>query len=262
MTPSPAPDDSLERALADLEAHAEATVRALTAAARAAKRVKTAAASGLLRDVVQGIDAATRLVGEAAGAADELRSRWSFDAQAHLASGEYTKELLATAADAGLQIFELDERLICYPSIVSVSPSDVSVVVDKKKDRRLRPSVVVRHLASIQQRPPKFKAEAFLQALVKGYDLVAPRPGAAVMLVEVYAALTLLPGSARDYTKAEFARDLYLLDRSGITTAKDGREMSLPASALTRNTGGVLTTVAQGGQVKVYAGLSFDRPPA
>src|SRR5581483_5510372 len=226
MTSSPAPDGSLERALSDLEAHAESAVRALQAAAKAAKRVQAAAATGLLRDVAQGIDATVRL-----------------------------------AAEAGLPMFELDDRLLSYPSIVSVSPSDASVVIDKKKDRRLRPSVVVGLLAAISQRPPKFKPEPFLEALAKAYDLVAPRPGATVKLVDVYRALTLLPGSGREYTKAEFARDVYLLDQSGITTTKDGREMSLPASALTRS-GGTLTTVAKGGQVKVYAGLCFNRRSA
>jgi hypothetical protein len=261
MTDSPAPDGSLEQALADLEAHAESTARALMAAAKAAKRVQSAAATGLLRDVAQGIDAAARLAAEAAGTAADLRSGWSFDGPAYLASGEYTKEVLASAADAGLQMVELDDRLLCYPSIVSVSPADVTVVIDKKKDRRLRPSVVVGHLAAIQQRPPKFKPEPFLEALAKAYDLITPRPGATVKLVDAYGALTLLPGASRDYTKPEFARDLYLLDQSGITTTKDGREMSLPASALTRGSG-VLTTVAKGGQVKVYAGLSFDRRSA
>lgn len=256
MSESPAPDGSLEQALADLEAHAKSTVRALTAAVKAAKRVKSVAAAGLLRDVQQAVDATARLAAEAAGTAADLRSGWSFDVQTHLASGEYTKELLATAADAGLRIVELDERLLCYPSIVSVSPADITVVIDKKKDRRLRPSVVVGHLAAISQRPPKFKPEPFLEALARVYDLIAPRPGATVKLVDVYGALTLLPGAGRDYTKPEFARDLYLLDQSGITTTKDGREMSLPASALTR--GSVLTTVAKGGQVKVYAGLTFD----
>ena len=76
-------------------------------------------------------------------------------------------------------------------------------------------------------------------------------------LVDVYAVLTVLPGSARDYTKQEFARDLYLLDQSGATSTRDGRTLSLPASALTR-AGGVLTTVARTGQAKVYAGISFE----
>ncbi|HMQ28142.1 MAG TPA: hypothetical protein PKA98_19290, partial [Acidimicrobiales bacterium] len=82
------------------------------------------------------------------------------------------------------------------------------------------------------------------------------RPGATVKLADVYRVLTVLPGSARDYSKPEFARDLYLLDQSGVTTTRDGRVLSLPASALTRGSG-VLTTVTRGGQEKVYAGISF-----
>ena len=111
-------------------------------------------------------------------------------------------------------------------------------VVDKKKDRRIRPSVVVRHLAALQQRPPKFKPEAFIESLVPAYDYVVAaeghRPGAAAKLVDVHRVLTLLPGAARDYTRQEFARDMYLLDQSGVVDVKDGRRMSLPASALTR----------------------------
>ena len=76
-------------------------------------------------------------------------------------------------------------------------------------------------------------------------------------LVDVYAVLTLLPGSNREYTKAEFARDLYLLDQSGVTTTRDGRQLRLPASALTRSAG-VLVTVARSGQEKLYAGVSFE----
>jgi hypothetical protein len=82
------------------------------------------------------------------------------------------------------------------------------------------------------------------------------RPGAAAKLVDVHKVLTLLPGAARDYTRQEFARDIYLLDQAGIVTTKDGRHMTRPASALTRGTG-VITTVTRGGQTKVYAGLAF-----
>ena len=82
------------------------------------------------------------------------------------------------------------------------------------------------------------------------------RPGAPARLVDAYRVLTLLPGSARDYTRQEFARDLYLLDQSGVVDLKDGRRMSLPASAMTRS-GVVFTTVTRGGQTKVYAGIAF-----
>ena len=82
------------------------------------------------------------------------------------------------------------------------------------------------------------------------------REESVVKLVDVYGVLTVLPGLARDYTKQEFARDLYLLDQSGVVTTKNGRTLSLPASALTRGSG-VLTTVSRSGQAKVYAGIAL-----
>ena len=44
-----------------------------------------------------------------------------------------------------------------------------------------------------------------------------------------------------------------------MVDVKDGRRMSLPASALTRG-GGVLTTVTRAGQTKIYAGVAFAGP--
>ncbi len=62
-----------------------------------------------------------------------------------------------------------------------------------------------------------------------------------------------MSGAARSTADKSFARDLYLLDQSGVTTTKDGRELRLPASALTRSAG-TLRTVTRAGQEKVYAG--------
>jgi hypothetical protein len=258
MTGAPA-HATLEDVLATVERDAEAALRALTAALKEAKRLKAAAATGQLRDVQQAVEGVDGLAAAAASMASELRSSWRFDVSGYLETGEYTKELLAAAADAGVRAVESDQRILCYPSIVQVSPADATVVIDKKKERRIRPSVLVGHLADLQARPPKFKPEAFLESLATAYGLVAGRPGAVAKLTSVYSVLTLLPGAGRDYTKPEFARDLYLLDQSGVTVTKDGRVMSLPASALTRSSG-VLTTVTKSGRVKVYAGIAFHEP--
>jgi hypothetical protein len=253
----------LETALATLERDADGTVRALAAALREAKRVKAAASTGQMRDVQASLDAVARLAEGAALAAGELKAGWTFDTQAHLAGGGYTAELLAMAREAGLSAYEADERVLSYPAILQVAPGDASVLVDRQRERRIRPSVLVKALKTLQARPPRFKAEAFLEALVAAYDLVVGRDGArrgaVVKLVDVYAVLTVLPGSAREYTKAEFARDLYLLDQSGVVRTRDGRTLRLPASALTRGSG-VLVTVARSGQEKVYAGICFEEP--
>ena len=254
---------TLEEALEVVERHADSVVRSLGAVLKAAKKAKAAAALGQIRDLEQAMEAAAALVDQASSEIEGLRRSWRFDVAGWFESGQYAKELLASAADAGVQAFDSDERILCYPAIVQVSSADASVVVDKVKDRRVRPSVLVKHLEALQQRPPKFKPGPFIESLAAGYDLVVAakglRPAAAAKLVEVHRVLTLLPGTARDYTRQEFARDIYLLDQSGVVDCRDGRRMSLPASALTRGSG-VLSTVTRAGQTKVYAGVAFARP--
>lgn len=257
--------NALESALDATERDADATLRSLAAAVRSAKRAKAAAASGQLRELQQALEAAAALAEQAATAAAELHAGWRFDAASYFSSGEYAKELLGSAVDAGLQAFESDDLILSYPAIVQVSAGDATVVIDKKKERRVRPSVLVGQLAALQQRPPKFRPEPFIEALASAYDHVAGlrrlRPGAPARLVDVHRVLTLLPGAAREYTRQEFARDLYLLDQSGVVDVKDGRRMSLPASAMSRS-GAVLATVTRSGQTKLYAGIVFAEPSA
>lgn len=255
------PTGGLEQALEDVERDADALIKALGAALKAAKKAKAAAAAGQIRDLEAAMDAGAALAGQASEVASQLRSGWRFDVGEWFASGDYTKELLATAAEAGVKAFESDERILSYPVIVTVSGSDATLTVDKVKDRRVRPSVVVGHLGALQERPPKFKPEPFIESLASAYDLVVAaqglRPGTAAKLVDVHRVLTLLPGAARDYTRQEFARDMYLLDQTGVVDTRAGRRMSLPASAMTRGSG-VLTTVTRAGQTKVYAGVAFE----
>lgn len=256
----------LEAALTQFERDTAAAVRALSAALRETKKLQAAATTGQLRDLRAGIDSSARLADQAAEAVGDLRSTWTFDEAEHLAGGGYTKEVLALAAEQGVQMFESDERILSYPAIVRVSAGDSTVLIDKVKERRLRPSLLVRTLKALQDRPPKFKAEAFLESLAVAYEFVIAqdkvRTGSVVKLVDVYTVLTVMPGAAREYSKQEFTRDMYLLDQRGVVTTKKGRTMSLPASALTRGAGVTLSTVTKSGQAKMYAGITFAPPAA
>ncbi len=251
----------LEGALTALEAEAIALLQALGAGVKAAKRAKAGAETGTVRDIPGMLTAAAEAARSTAEAAERLRASWSFEVEEWFSSGEYTRELLTLAAEAGVSAFESDDRILCYPAIVQVVASDMSVLIDKRREHGVRPSVVVGHLGRLQQRGPRFRPETFIESLANVYDLVVAskqmRPGAAAKLVDMYGVLTLMPGTAREYTKPEFARDIYLLDQSGIVTTKRGRTMSLPASALTRGSG-VLRTVTRSGQSKDYAGISFE----
>ena len=253
----------LEAALNTFEREAGAAVKALSGALREAKKLQAAAVHGQLRDLRAGIGASVTLADQAADAVRDLRGLWTFDEGAHFADGGFVKEVLALGEQEDLKAVESDGRILSYPVIVQVSPGDTTVVIDKVRERRVRPSELVRRLKALQVRPPRFKAEAFIEALIAAYDLGLAgkglRAGSTAKLGDVYTVLTLMPGASREYSKQEFARDLYLLDQSGVVTTRGGRVLSLPASALTRGSG-VLSTVTRSGQAKVYAGISFDEP--
>jgi hypothetical protein len=245
-----------ESALSAAQGDAEGALRSAGSLTRELRKAKAAAATGQVREYRRALDAVAGLSTKVRGA----RASFDIDETAYLASGDYAKELLDLAAERGVAMFEEDERLLCYPSIVRVVPADSVVEIDRRRERRLRPSVLIGLLAAAQQRPPKFRAGQFLESLASGYELVVARagkrPDAVVRLTDIWSVLTLLPGQGKEYTRPEFARDLYLLDQDGVRRTKGGRLLRWHASSGTR-TAGVLTTVARTGQQQRYWGVSF-----
>ncbi|HEY2596341.1 MAG TPA: hypothetical protein VGK33_20810 [Chloroflexota bacterium] len=251
---------SFESALSMAQGGTEAALRSAGTLTRELRKAKAAAATGQVRELRRALDAAVGQAGELLDSVQRTQSGFDIDETQYLASGQYAKELLAMAPERGVAMFEEDERLLCYPSIVRVIPGDSVVEVDRRRERRLRPSFLIDLLAAVQQRPPKFRAEQFLESLAGGYGLVVAqagkKPDSVVRLTDIWSLLTLLPGQAKEYTRQEFARDLYLLDQSGIKKTKDGRTLRWHASSGTRNAG-VLTTVARTGQQQRYWGVSL-----
>jgi len=257
-------ETSFEAALSLTQGKAEAALKSAGTVTRELRKARAAAANGQVRDLRRALEAAAGLADELRASAQQARDSFEIDESAYLASGEYAKELLAMAPERGVALYEEDERLLSYPSIIRFLPGDSVVEIDRKRERRLRPSVLLGLLAAAQQRPARFRPEQFLESLAAGYDLVVARgqkkADAVVRLVDIWDVLTLLPGQAKDYTRQEFARDLYLLDQSGAAKATDGRPLRWHASSGTRSSG-VLTTVARTGQQQRYWGVSFANGP-
>ena len=258
-------DATLESVLTDVEASADQALRAANAALRDLKRARAAAAAGAVRDLRRTLEAAEASSAALADAARDLREAYDFDENDYLASGAYTAELLAAAKDADLAIVEEDERLLSYPSLLRVLPGDLAVEIDRKKERRLRPSLLVGMLRDAQQRSPRFPFQRFVDSLAAAYDVEVARRGAApgdvVRLADLHRLLTLRPGARSDYSIQEFTRDLYLTDQQGQVFAKDGRPLQWHASSGTRGAG-VLTTVSRTGQQQRYWGISFAPSPS
>jgi hypothetical protein len=180
------------------------------------------------------------------------------------AEGGYVREFMIAAERAGLQASEEDGAIVCYPSLVKVDPARRSVLIDRKPYRNVRPSTLVAHLKSVQARPPRFRAAQFLESLFVAWDharhlhAAGRLPGTDVRVAHIYAALTIAPGSSKEYSKPEFGRDLYLLEQSGERVTKKGARLHFGRSTGTKTTGGAITVVGEDGRRVDYSSISFD----
>ena len=83
--------------------------------------------------------------------------------------------------------------------------------------------------------------------------------GRVITLLRVYSMLTSLPGATLEYTRTDFARDLYLLDTSGLTNTRTGATASFHASTGARSPRAqdIFTFVDSDGRDVQYYGIRF-----
>jgi hypothetical protein len=253
---------SFEQGFAEVERAAAAAERAAKSLAAAAKAMVRAAQEGnigaIARNAQRLNDAATMASQESANAG----AAWPFNAQAEeeYLQERYARELLATADSIGLKMQPRDGLLLSYPFIIRVLPSERAVRINKTKFPGLRPSRLAAKLKADQERKSRAAVAPFLDALYAAYQLVAGKhEGGSVPLARIYRALTILPGSSSEYTKDDFARDLFALDRSGVTQTRSGASLSLPASTGTRAPASTFVCVAPDGEVVTYYAISFTQ---
>lgn len=258
----------LESSLAMAEEQANRTVKTAQAALQAARKVQKAARDGNLRDLGAAFEHMEKSLEALQKQTIASRGAWVFDEESYLGSRAYIEELIGLSRGSGLDLYERDDRLYSYPVLVRILPKERAVRIDKQVERRLRPSVLVAHLKDIQRRPPRFAPEAFLKALFAVWERLVkekPREGqfATVSLYDVYEVLTLLPGQNREYSRQEFARDIYLLDRSGHVRLSGDWSASFPASTGTKfGKSKVLSVVKEDGTLKEYYGIAFLKDKA
>ncbi len=247
----------LEKSLQAFQEQVETSIQGVGGLARRLKKLSGAAQSGDLREIAKGLAE----IGAVASACGEQIAglEFSFDEEAWFPD-EYLRELVDAAGAAGMRVYALDGKLYCYPLLIRVKSAERSVQIGKKTERGVRPSTLLARLRAMQSKPARFKPESFLELLFKVWKR-CPREGqkgAGISpLSEIYDLMTLMPGSAKDYTREEFARDLYLLDRSGVSRTRDGYQMSLPASTGTRNAAATFLCIAEDGSEKRYYGIGF-----
>jgi hypothetical protein len=252
-----------EASLMALEARLEAVHKAGKAVVSAIARARSAAKLGRASDIARLLDDIAKRIAEAGSAADGLADCWQFDTSAYLADGRFLDDLKAAAAATGLELFEHDGRIYCFPLLLRVDPKAGAVKVGKRLERRIRPSELARLLAAVQKRPQRFREERFLDLLYRAWERLAGAAwegrgaGPAISVADIHDTLTLLPGA--DYPAEEFARDLLLLDRRPDLRTRNGARFQFPASTLSKGAMRRLRVFDEEGVEHTYIGLRFVR---
>lgn len=255
----------LEKSLARTELDAGVSLKAAQAVVQTLKKYCNALKVGNLKDLQVAINDVEKAELVLRQQIATTKASWDFDVDSYLSSNAFIKEILATGEQKGIRIFERDDRLYCYPVLIRVVPSERLVRIDKTGEKRLRPTVLVNNLKELQKKPLRFRPEAFLEALYTAYKKAVqlkgkglPISGTVISLLEIYELFTLLPGQSKEYSKQEFVRDIYLLDRSGVSATRKGAKVSLPASTGTKIPSRTLSIINENGEEKLYYGISFS----
>ncbi len=265
--------NNLEQAFAGTEDSAAALLKTAQRMATQAKQLQKAAQEGNIANLKKIHANLDQVMGDLRTAVVNAQESWRYSDEEvlqYLDEG-YVDELFEVAEGHDLTIYERDGQLIAYPSILSVATSDRSVRIDRKKAPGVRPSSLVALLIKNQKKKSRFRSSAFLRALHGVYqDLtrdrdkrpLAPmdtRSGRVVPLDLVYRMFTSMPGASRDYTRTDFARDIFELERSGETVTRTGFEVFFPSSTGTRSGKGVFSFIGPDGSEASYYGMRFDK---
>ncbi|MBI4596484.1 MAG: hypothetical protein HY730_08935 [Candidatus Tectomicrobia bacterium] len=256
---------SLESSLARTESDVAASLKMAQTVVSTIKKYANALKVGNLKDLQPAVNEIEKAELALRQQIATTKAGWNFDVDAYINTA-FIKEVLAIAEQKGVRIFERDDRLYCYPVLIRILPAEWSVQIDKTKEKKLRPSVLVNKLKELQKKPPRFRPEGFLEALHTAYQKTVqlknkglPLSGTVISLLEIYELFTLMPGQSREYSKQEFARDIYLLDRSGTVATRDGSKVSFPASTGTKIPSRTLNVINEYGEEKRYYGIAFTK---
>ena len=263
--------DSFEQAFENATNATDAAVKANKDLLKQLNSLRRASLKGNITAVKREQGRLSEALSKVTEAVNDASVAWSYDdgeeVQYLRADDGYAAELRRVASEKGLLIRERDGHLICHPFIVRIIPGERAVRIDKKKVSAIRPSHLTEVLVKAQKSPPRYRPQTFLEALYNVYQLLTresstrPIGGASVSVIlldNIYRLFTSRPGSAKDYSKTDFARDLYELDRSGVTRTRSGAAVSFHhASTGARSSRNLYTFVGPDSYEVKYYGIRF-----
>lgn len=180
----------------------------------------------------------------------------------YLASREFYDSLALECEKLNLKLHDHGSTWYCFPSTIKVLSAEEAILINGVRTQNLNPSAIAATLKSEHEAATEKDPKQFLQVLCQAYGAwashceYAPDSPPLATVSDLFALLTLWPEVKRHYSKAQFALDLYLLDRGGITEI-NGKQLVFSASSGARDRTKTVQVHDEYGSEKAYYGLYF-----
>jgi len=181
----------------------------------------------------------------------------------YLQSAEYFADVSVKCKELGLELRNDGDTWYCFPSTIKVLAEEEIVVINSNRTSEVLPANIAAKLKTAYDAAIANPPKQFLDVLFKAYLAIGSKNGAhtemagsVVPVIDLYNVLTLWPERKRQYSKSQFALDLYLLDRSGVTSVS-GKRLTFSASTGARDRSKIVAVQDEHGYEKVYYGIYF-----
>ena len=145
----------------------------------------------------------------------------TFDAEHYFVSGDFSKQLLASCEEKGVNVKGDKGIYEMFPYKIRVAAETQEVFMDRKKLPGFRPSYIAETIRAGQEKLNKasFKSAPFLSELAAAYETTCLRSGARIgsnqMLTKIYKNLVPMARARKEYDMQAFAFDLARLYEGG-----------------------------------------------
>ena len=204
-------------------------------AVKAHKAIKKDLDTGNLLSMKKNLENLSAAVDQLREMADSISEEVEgFDTKAYFASGDFTKGLLESCEEKGVNVIGEKGIYEMFPykvRVVGDDEHDPEVYLNRKKVASFRPSYVVETIRAEQEKlnKTKFNEVSFMDEIAEAYETACLKSGARIgstqKLEKIYKALAPMARARKEYDKMAFAFDLSRIYEKGTDAwiTKDGR---------------------------------------
>jgi len=249
----------LEEALLEQEQQVDALIKSAKKYTSALSAWKKSCQTGNVITLQKSSVLASELVKTLSEPVSDASSAWTFDLRTYLESGAWRDELVAACVVSGHRVIVEGDTLVSPPLIIRAQPGSGRLLLGKAAWPTLHPVPTAAYLKALSEKSaPTSAMQQFLNFLYEAAKRLTPHGNNYATFKDIYELYSYAPGWAKENSKAAFAQQIYLLDRSEVRATKDSKSFHLDGPTGTHKPADLFSVIADDGNPVPYYGVWFD----